>query len=158
MDAARFVLAPSTMPNMVSFADDDVAIAVHTSLAPSADEWAEWMRLVSEINANHLRVLVFTDGGGPEARQRSQFINYVSEGRPLIAVLSSAMKARLIVTAISWFVPGMKHFPATAAGYGAATEHLSLSQETATRMRTKIRRLCTKLSGGVPASLPTDWW
>jgi hypothetical protein len=62
--------------------------------------------------------------------------------------------ARAVVTGVSWFVPTIKTFPVSAAGYEAATRHLALPEETATRMRGHIRTMCAKLTGGVPASLP----
>jgi hypothetical protein len=145
------------MPNMVSYADKNLVIAVHTSVAPSREEWAAWMKLVNAVNTDDLRLLVFSDGGGPEAGQRGEFVEVVKRGRPLIAVMTSAVKARAAVTAVSWFVPTIKHFAVSAEGFDGAAKHLGLPDDVATRMRAKVRMLCTKLTGGVPASLPAAW-
>jgi hypothetical protein len=146
-----------SVPNMICHVEGNLAFSVHNAMTPTREEWDGLMRLIAPIKPSDLRILVFSDGGGPEAAQRSKFVDYTSGSRPLIAVMTSSVKAQAIVTAISWFVPSIKHFPVNAAGYDGAVAHLGLDPEVARSARAQIRVLCTKLTGGVPASLPAAW-
>ena len=58
-----------------------------------------------------MRTLVLTDGGGPDALQRGSLTTLAERhGAGVTAVVTGATKARLVVTALSWFFSNIKSF------------------------------------------------
>jgi hypothetical protein len=80
---------------------------------------ASWNRYIDHLQAflrgrNNeiagLRTLVFTDGGGPDVRQRGK-LNDVLDGRATpVAVVSGNFAVRAILAPMSWFNPEIKLF------------------------------------------------
>jgi hypothetical protein len=96
------------MPTMRYQQLGDTMAMVHTADAPTDQEWDEML----DHHRRHrpTRVLVFTDGGGPTTLQRGR-LNDALEGRVVkTAVVSSSQVVRGIVTALSWFNPGIRSF------------------------------------------------
>lgn len=90
-----------------------VVVLVHRTQAPSDEDWEAYVDGVWSLDQHHAetRTLVLTDGAGPNALQRGVLIDRVeSSGSGLSAIVSGSKKARLILTAISWFVADLKFF------------------------------------------------
>jgi hypothetical protein len=141
------------MPNMLSLAEGTIAVAVHNGQPPTRAEWDEWMRVVMPIPVDELRILVFTDGGAPDAAQRAQFVERVKTGRPRIAVTSSSATVRAAATALSWFVKGIQVFPPGSAGLQSGIDFLGIDRALADPLITRAYRESTKLEGGRPRCL-----
>jgi hypothetical protein len=80
-------------------------LLVHGLEAPTAEEWNEYLKLIVDSRALVTQVVVHTDGGGPNPKQRDEvqsLYNTYKPAAPPVAVLSNSVMARGIVTAISW--------------------------------------------------------
>lgn len=86
-------------------------VFVHGKEAPSDVEWDELLALFRAVpDITRARVLVFTLGGAPDARQRAKLHQLLGETKPPIAVLTPSALARAAGTAISWFNPRLRVF------------------------------------------------
>jgi hypothetical protein len=94
----------------------NTAVMVHTKVDPTDQEWGVWVRELKRMQLLPTSLLVFTEGGGPNATQR-KLVSEVLAGRVLpTAVMSESRVVRCIVTAFSWlgwqinaFAPGEEH-------------------------------------------------
>jgi hypothetical protein len=137
------------MANMVHRVVDEIAIALHTGINPSREEWDAWMDSVRVISAANLSVLAVTDGGGPNTVQRNAFVKYLDGARMRIAVVSDAFVVRGIVTALSWFTDGIRLFSPDA--FESATSHLSAAPADVERLRAALKDMAPSLSAPVRA-------
>jgi len=93
-----------------------VVIAVHNNLPPEQQEWDNYLEvLVRTLNSdsNGTRVLTITDGGAPNAGQRSQLFQQVRgkySGTVLGSVVSDSILVRTVVTAFALVNPGSRAF------------------------------------------------
>jgi hypothetical protein len=139
------------MPNQISSFEGSFGLTVHSAQPPSDSEWGEWMVGCRAIKASELRVLVFTDGGGPNTLQRATFTEYHRSEQPRIAVISTALHVRGIVTALSWFNKQIRLFsPAEAR---TALDFLGIGPDEANRHLVRAHEMGERLNGGVPKSL-----
>ncbi len=74
-------------------------LLVHAPKAPANDDWNAYIEELSSDKVE--RLLVFTDGVGPNAAQRDRMHKRLSRDFPT-AVVTPSLIARGIVTAISW--------------------------------------------------------
>lgn len=89
----------------------DYLVFVHTAVAPTDDEWKELLtKLRVARDKRRVRVLVYTQGGAPNARQRALLNQAVEHVQPPIAVVTHSNTARAAGTAIGWFNPRIKVF------------------------------------------------
>jgi hypothetical protein len=117
-------------------------VCVHSADAPSDAEWDVILGMFgAAADLRMVRVLVFTLGGAPNARQRSKLNSLVGSERPRIAVLTPSAIARAAGTAISWFIPTLKMFDTdeldSALGHLDATR---LDRDALTRTLSELRR------------------
>jgi hypothetical protein len=89
-------------------------VVAHTKSAPG-ETWNVFVRELSAHAAKHWQsapcILVFSDGGGPDAVQRKALLDAVPQIRNARgAVLSSNALVRGITTAFSWFTKGFRVF------------------------------------------------
>lgn len=96
-----------------------IVFSLHNKKTPSDEEWDEYLCVLSEAaetlqgNSRGLRALSISDGGGPSARQRHRlkiFMQRHTEGRNLVAVVTSDAIVRGIVKALNWFNPQTRAF------------------------------------------------
>jgi hypothetical protein len=86
-------------------------VFVHSEQSPSNDEWSSLMDVFrNATNLKRVRVLVFTYGGAPNARQRAELNEVLRDVRPPVAVVTPSTLARAVCTAIGWFNPGIRPF------------------------------------------------
>ncbi|NUP05419.1 MAG: hypothetical protein HOW73_05090 [Polyangiaceae bacterium] len=122
----------------------DTVAMVHTADPPSDEEWDAY--LASQRAHWSARVLVFTEGGGPTTLQRGR-LNDALAGRIVkTAVVSSSAVIRGIVTALSWFNPGIKSFLPNEAS--AALRYLGVAVEDQAGLMQKVTRLSKELKAG----------
>lgn len=114
----------------VSVDGGEVMVFLHTARAPSSEEWAMCTQLLVRAVATgsfpRMRVLVVTDGGGPDVVMRSELQAFFKKHDhfPKTAVVTTSVLSRGIVTAVSWFNPNIKAF--APIHFGAALDHLGV--------------------------------
>lgn len=131
----------------------DVAVCLHTA---SPVPRLEWDALVQQLQtlakdtqtaSQRVRMLVVTDGGAPDARQRSQ-LGQLFRGRPIVtAVVVPGMSQPLkrgLMTALTWFNPSMAFF--VPSQLEAALRHIGLERE-----RSALWTTLTELQRKLPA-------
>lgn len=98
--------------------DVRLVICLHTSEDPPGPEWqqalGELKALLSALpDTRHVRMLVVTGGGGPDAKQRAQLRDVWADRDIKVAViipgLGNSLK-RGLMTALSWLNPAMAFF------------------------------------------------
>jgi hypothetical protein len=131
---------------MVSEISQRLGITVHSKENPTDDEWnALLLRIRRFDNLSEHRVIVYSAGGGPDVNQRRQ-MSAVFEGHrpPRTALLTDAVAARGIATALSWFRSDLRVFRTDqreeACGY------LGLSAAETERVNSTIDRLLRELA------------
>ena len=97
--------------NMTRKVVGHILVFVHGSEAPSDAEWDEALVLFRAVpDVARIRVLVFSNGGAPDARQRARLHTALGKTKATIAVVTPSALARAAGTAIAWFVPGLRVF------------------------------------------------
>jgi hypothetical protein len=117
----------------------DVVVSLHTTLEPRPESWDRYLAVLFDIkrkrggDISHIRNLVVSDGGAPNAQQRVRMHNEAFDGNPnKIAVLTNSLTNPLkrgIATAISWVNPAFKALPPERWREGLV--HLDLDGEQA---------------------------
>jgi len=95
---------------------DGLFIVVFGANGPTDQEWLRYIRLVEYHGLKRTMQLVFTDGGGPDYSQRSYFAEIMCDRFAFVAVVSSSIRARALVTVISWFNPRIRVFSHSKQG------------------------------------------
>lgn len=138
-----------TVLDTIAFtAVDDLLVLCYLRASPSDAEWDVW--LARERPMEHRALLVWTDGGAPNARQRARVASETGHGlatRPPVALLTDSMVIRSVMTAFTWVLGAahpIKAFPREAID--AALEWLPVRPQP-TRVRAAIARLNTALGG-----------
>jgi len=132
------------MKNMAFATAGSVIVALHNTSPPTEEEWAQYCQAVKSIDLANLRAIAFSDGGGPDSKQRKA-LNDVLGGRPSHgALVTSSTVARSVVTALSWFNPLVKAFAPDETA--RAFEYLKLDSSEVQAVRLAIRTLSMKFS------------
>ena len=103
-------------------------VFVHGAEPPADSEWEELLslfRMATEEGQTSLRVLVYSEGGAPNARQRAQLNEVLAGIKPRVAVLTPSATARAVGVAISWFNPDLRVFSGDELGRGL--DHLDVN-------------------------------
>jgi hypothetical protein len=119
---------------------------------PRNSEWQGYVeaikRAVAECTGKQeLRFLVLTDGGGPNASQRSASTENDLVKNTRTAVVTGSLVARAIAAAYSWFNVCIRAFSPT--DIGRALEFLELPPPTAMSLWNEVRLLHGQIEGGV---------
>jgi len=96
------------MPDMTFARDGDLMILVHNTNDPSAADWARYCAAVKTAQRSDepvIGLLVISEAGGPNAKQRAEVIEAFGPRRAPTAVCSNSALARGITTAIAWLYP-----------------------------------------------------
>jgi len=123
-----------------------VFVLAHTKDPPSEGEWSAFMTAMKArmADAEHIRTLVFTDGGGPNAARRDD-INQELRGRKVrTAVHSNAAIVRFMVSSLALFNPSIRSFEPKDVEAGLA--HVDLSRD-----RKLVRDAALRLQGRIGA-------
>jgi len=114
---------------------DDIVIGVHTDEPPDDTDWSAWIDASRRAldGFGIVRGLVYSMGGNPTSKQRSE-INDLFRDRPQrVAVMLDSRIARGAVTALSWFNPQIKAFDHTQ--FDDACMHLGIRGDQRERTR-----------------------
>ena len=131
-----------------------IAIWCHTTVDPPQDEWDAALQTLTELKRrdpttlDRLRMLVITDGGSPNLKQRAQLNVGVLENAGaksvktvcLSTALSNPLKRR-IVQAVLWTNPNFK-----AYGPGQYKEALAQLGVSSTDVLEEVARMQSALS------------
>lgn len=140
----------NTVVKQVSAGDCEVIMFLHTRHALSREEWNESLALIGRCakagDFRRLRVLVVSDGGGPDATQRAELQELFKRQDHLLktSVMLTSVIARGIVAAVSWFNPHIKSF--SPRQFGEALSHLGLPSATAPRLLHEFSEMQRELS------------
>jgi hypothetical protein len=128
-------------------AEEDLLVLCHTSAPPADEEWETW--LVREARREHKGILITTDGGAPNSRQRARVAEATGgkgKPRPGVALLTDSAVVRSVMTAFAWIL-GQEHpmraFP--RAAIDEAVVWLRVRAEPV-RARAAVARLRAALS------------
>ena len=133
-----------------------VGIAVHNATNPNKEEWDDYlamsgagMKAVGDLS--RFKQLVFTDGGGPNAAQRKASVEI---GKPYgdtndirVAVVSSSMAVRGIVTAFNWIGAPLRSYGAHQVGDAFA--YLGIKGDDAVAICDAVEKLSAQVEGTV---------
>src|SRR4051812_35792692 len=81
---------------------DRVYALVYGAGAPTDEEWLHCLALCRERAGGDSRFLVETRGGGPDAKQRKVLADALKGEDARVAVMTDALLARGILTALAW--------------------------------------------------------
>lgn len=87
-------------------------VVLHSGHAPTDEEWSALLAAFASCELPSLRVLVFTYGGAPNARQRASINDVLAGHAPKIAIMTPSALARAVGTAMTWFNPNLSLFGA----------------------------------------------
>lgn len=133
---------------------ENVIVVVHTSKAPTNDDWGAYIETVLATgrmfggDLTRCSQLVFTDGGGPDAGQRAAAARAAEQmnGKAMpVAVLSLAPFVRVIVSALHWFKMNVKAFHPSEVR--AAFEFLKIAPAAARSLWIDLNRMEQELGG-----------
>ena len=124
-----------TVPNTV-------IVSVNTDVAPSDEEWDEYLEEVTQIVHDIKGVLVYTPSVGPTAAQRARSNEAfkASKAQVKTSIMTGSRMVRGIVTALSWAITDkIKAFP--TEDFNSAAEFLELTDEEKLRTRVVLKQL-----------------
>lgn len=131
-----------------------IIVAVHNHNAPSEEDWDEWASICEQAlkfthgDLSSMCNLVITDGGAPNAEQRTRITKILAEGytQPRVAVVNDSAVVRLAVRAFSMFNRDTKAFAPTQ--FGEAVEHVRWQRSDVSRLLQIIEERATPVFGG----------
>jgi hypothetical protein len=106
---------------------------------PHDVEWDANVTLQVSLVPIGLRVLVWSEGGGPNAKQRGRLAAALAGFHPLTAILTPSTLARAIGVAISWANPSVRMFAPDALE--SALTHLQATAAERAVLVTCLARL-----------------
>jgi hypothetical protein len=117
-------------------------ISVHSTEAPTKEEWDGYIRLChKKCLRERVVALAVTAGGAPTSKQRAALQELLRQGAVPVAVVSDAPVVRGIVTALGWFNPAIRAFALTRAGLREALYYLDVDALTAERAVLEVRSM-----------------
>jgi hypothetical protein len=110
-------------------AGPSLVVSRETFDSPRDEEWNEFLKLLEEEgdNVEKLRLLVVTDGGGPNSAQRTRLEGMLKGRSVRVAIVTDSAKSRFIASAISLFNRDHRGF--SRAEIQAAYAHLMLTPQ-----------------------------
>jgi len=138
------------MKNVAIKVIDRLFLVVYGTADPTDEEWDAYLGLVKHHGIDRTMQLICTDGGEPSTQQR-KVLNEVLGGRPVpVAVVSSSVRVRGTVTALSWFNRRIRAFPPT--GLHEAIAYLEIPASRIDLIERELEKLRRELGQGRRAS------
>jgi hypothetical protein len=94
---------------------------------PTNPEWGKFLSALSESRPEfeHLKVLIVTDGGGPNAEQRKHLAETLGGRSVRVAVVSDSIKVRFVASMIALFHKEHRSF--LKSEFRRACNHLGMT-------------------------------
>jgi hypothetical protein len=123
-------------------------LMLHGDKAPPPAAWREHLRYLETKDLEGLGLLVFTNGGAPDAGQRDE-MNRVLRGRYFArAIVHKSAIARGVVAAVGWFAPGVAAFRPEC--WHAAAAHARIVPAELDRVERQLVRMNASLATPIP--------
>lgn len=139
------------MVNMAYAALGNLFLLAHNACPPPDKVWCAYLDEMRRVHAvAEMRTLIFTQGGGPDARQRAA-MNEIIQGAPSrVAVVTDSVLAQNVAAALQLFNPEVRCFP--LARVEAAYSYLSILGPARGRVARALAELRSRVDGEAPAS------
>jgi len=152
------------MRNMAFQKVGDYFVLVHTAVAPTDEEWDEWLEFYTFGS-----ILVVTDGGAPTASQRKRMKDRVDvlqrmnaaprKKDPRVAIITASSFVRGVITALRWFYYHEAYAAFPPEHYNEAMTYLEVPPRYHITLKTTVQALRVQLkkakTGGAPR-MPGD--
>lgn len=150
--------AGSTVPPVMQVRfdrlSDDLVLLVVGKRCPTDPEWQAWLDFSDIGEQRNPRVIVYSEGGGPDAAQRRALAKAMRKyPRVKVAVLIDSVIGRGIVTALGWLYGN--HAAFATGEVDRALVYLRLPAAAAVLVSPRIAALRARLSDSSPPSLAT---
>lgn len=136
--------------NMTSFRFESghdgvfILVAVHNANAPSTEDWDEWTAVCDQArkdtggNLAAASNLVVTDGGAPNAEQRTRITQVLADAytQPRVAVVTDSPLVRVAARAFALFNRDTRAF--APAQFGDAVDHVRCPRSALPELLAKI--------------------
>ncbi len=136
---------PKPKRNMVVRKVDSTFILVQNEESPTDSEWDDFLTMMRRDGAElaKRKVLVITNGGGPDANQRKRLAATIKDARFPTAVVSDSIKVRFVSSTVALFHRDHRSFAIDEMQ--DAYDHLRLTPEERSRADIAIKDLSTLL-------------
>jgi hypothetical protein len=115
-----------------------VLLLVQGSTPPSDREWNECLEILQPFVAI-ARVLVLTQGGGPDPSQRKRLSAVIGRHPVRVAILTDSVKVRFIVASVALFIRRIRCF--MLSDMSVAFAHLDLTAAEIDQLRRNIEEM-----------------
>jgi len=141
------------MKSMVFKIVGNVHIVIHGTTDPIEEDWRLYMNAVRSeerkmADFGKMRTLVFSAGGGPNAKHRKEINEFLGGRATPVAIVTSSTVMRGVVTALQWFNPLARAF--SPDNVVAAMQFLGTSDGESSVLWAEAKKLQTSV--GAPAS------
>lgn len=122
-----------------------VVVVRQNAEPPSDQEWAQFLEILREGRADfeRLRVLVLTEGGGPNAAQRESLARTLAGKTVRVAIVTDSIAVRFTVTVIALFHKDIRSF--LTSELRKAHAHLGLQLEEVVAVERELATLAALL-------------
>jgi hypothetical protein len=121
----------------------DYVLFAHSAASPSDAEWSDCIALLASVVLDRVRVLVWTDGGAPNAAQRAALDAAWASKHPLTAVLTPSTLRRIVGAAATRANPGVRFF--SPEQHESAFDHLRTEYSDRERLLDRLTLLRAEL-------------
>lgn len=137
-----------TVLETIAFAAvDDLLVLCHSHAHPSDSEWDTWLE--TERQRKHRALLVVTQGGAPNARQRARVAEVLGEmagPNPPVALVTDSGLNRLLMSAFTWLLGHHHRMKAFAPNAVSEAVEWTGAKAPPERVNAVIERLQTSLA------------
>ncbi len=130
-------------PTIVYSVVDHVFLVCAGDNAPTDAEFKEMVEAVSTLDNRVTGMLVFAGSKNPSLKQRSKMVSVLRQRDLKVAMVRDSRLARGAITAIGWFVQGVKAFQ--EPDIDRALDHLNVEPRLAGRVLSMVRELQSTL-------------
>jgi len=145
------------MAEMAWVLEGRLLVVANTEAPVPPEEWSTCVQDIAAHAKHHWalepRILVFTEGGGPDAVQRKAVLEAVPQIRKAKgAVITNNLLVRGVATAFSWFTSGFRVFDPSALAEAVAWLGLHQSEESFAKLA--MERVKLELGDDRTRSIP----
>lgn len=128
--------------------DERRLIMLHDAKDPGTAEWDRYLDDLRGKDVTELGLLVFSDGGAPNAAQR-RALNDLLKGRYFArAIVNDSTLVRGVIAAVGWFAPGVQAF--RPGEWKQAAAHARFTPEELTALAARVRDMHRRMGRPIP--------